>query len=58
MEWAVRFRRKGEGDDSLVILQGIEKMLWWIECNAAQCEGVLIVGIRKEEQNVQSEEPV
>lgn len=52
MEWGIRFQRKGETEESVVILPSLLKLLWWLVCNAAQCEGLVIIGARRDESDV------
>ena len=52
MEWAINYLRKGAQEEAVVILPSILKLVWWIVCNAWRCEGVIIVGVEKEERDV------
>lgn len=44
----ITFRRKGEVDDSLIVLEGGWKLLWWFVTTGIRCRGCMILEVRNE----------
>ena len=43
----ITFRRKGEGDDGLIVLEGEWKLLWWFVTTGIRCRGCMILEVEE-----------
>ena len=47
--WLITFRRFGEMDDCLIMLNSKVKVLWWMLTVGVRCKGVLIAFLEDDE---------
>lgn len=48
-EYLITFRRFGETDDCIIMLNGKIKLLWWMMTVGVWCKGVLIAFLEDDE---------
>lgn len=47
--WLITFRRFGETDDCIIMLESKVKLLWWMLTVGIRCKGVLIAFLEDDE---------